>query len=607
MGAAVAKALEVIADAPGTLAEARLAVAAHAVLRSPGADADIWDAEATCVNRSLLSAVDEILQLKETHAFPTASPARRRMDGALGVAMSRLIDEFLLLRVWDASQLEGKDGLRVAVEKLSVSLAPGGSGVWPAFPTGGTTSTGELSVTTTDELRASGRSLSSWPDNALTTSVDGTFSDDLHLICPASLPVLHEIATRVIRAGYTKELLQTFTNAPCHVLDRFLSILQLDRPFLAANRINFEDAEWWTAEDMVKRWILATKLVGKALAVMQRQLMAQKCGAFDRFKDDYFMAIAKQSILVLLKFADGFTSTRSPEKLIYVLELYGALGSSAPGLLPLFTGKHGELITRQVPVVLAKLERALRAAIGGLIAKIRTDSSRAEGVGVHPLARYAMTSVELLAPHRVALDLILANAGEDERGPDPAGGAEGATSFRSLVSELIFGMERNLEGKSALACAGGSPSHHLFLANNTGFVLTRAADAGVASLLGDEWAARRRGRLEQHAASYLEASWGPVVARLEAAVGGGGKPGRALAKFNAAFEEAHGSQACREVPDPALRAAMRKAVSEMVVPAYSAFLQKHPKLGKSARYTADDVAESLSELFEGDAADGRKS
>ena len=221
MGAAVAKALEGIADAPGTLAEARLAVAANAVLRSPGADAVIWDAEATCVNRSLLSAIDEILQLKETAAFPTASPARRRMDGALAVAMSRLMDEFLLLRVWDASQQEGKDGLRVAAEKLSVSLAPGGSGVWPAFPTGGTTSTGELSVSTTDELRASGRSLSNWPDNALTTSVDGTFSDDLHLICPASLPVLHEIATRVIRAGYTKELLQTFTKAPCHVLDRY--------------------------------------------------------------------------------------------------------------------------------------------------------------------------------------------------------------------------------------------------------------------------------------------------------------------------------------------------------------------------------------------------
>jgi len=146
-------------------------------------------------------------------------------------------------------------------------------------------------------------------------------------------------------------------------------------------------------------------------------------------------------------------------------------------------------------------------------------------------------------------------------------------------------MERNLEEKPVLACAGGSPSRHLFLANNTSFVLSRAADAGVASLLGGEWAERRRDRLEQHAASYLEASWAPVVACLAAAAGGGGgKPARALAKFSAAFEKARGSQAGREVPDPALRAALREAVSEMVVPAYRAFLEKHPKLGKSVRW-----------------------
>lgn len=230
MGAAVAKALEAIADTPGTLAEARLAVAAQAVLqrdRSLDADADgIWDAEATCASQSLLSAVDEILHLKEIHAFPMASPARRSMDTVLGVAMSRLMDEFLLLRVWDASQLEGTRGLRVAVERLSVSVSPGGSGLWhDAFPTGGGISTGELTVSSTDELHASSTSLSSWPDT-LTTFVDGTaglheiHAEDLHLIHPASLPVLHEIALRVIRAGYTKEFLQTFAMATCHILDR---------------------------------------------------------------------------------------------------------------------------------------------------------------------------------------------------------------------------------------------------------------------------------------------------------------------------------------------------------------------------------------------------
>ncbi|CAD6228640.1 unnamed protein product [Miscanthus lutarioriparius] len=605
MGAAVAKAhqaLEDTAGAPGTPAEARLAVAAHALLQwycSP--DAGIWDAEAACTKRSLLSAVDEILHLKEIHAFPMASPARRRMDTALGVAMSRLMDEFLVLRVWDASQLQGTDGLLFAVQKLSVSLASGG-GVWPAFPTGGSASSGEFSVSDSDELYASDRSLSTWPD-VVTVVVDGAFSDGLDLICPASLPVLHEIALRVIRAGYTKELLQTFTKASCQVLDRFLSILQLDRPFFDANRVNFEDAEWWTTEDMVKRWILATKLVGKALVVMQGQLREQKCGAFDRFKDDYFMAIAKQSIVVLLRFADGFTSTQSPEKLIYVLEMYEVLSNSAPGLLPLFTGQHAELVSRQLPVVLAKLARALRAAVNGLITKIREDCSQAagetatHGIGVHPLARYAMTCVELLAPHRTALDLVLADGGEDERGA-AAGGAERVGSFGGLVAELIAGMERNLEEKSALAFADGSPWQHLFLANNTGFVLNRAADADLASLLGDDWAARRRSRLEQHTASYLRASWGPVVACLEeTTVRGSGKPAKALAKFNAAFEKMHVSEV---VPDPALRAALRKAVSDMVVPVYGAFLQEHLNLGKSVKYTANDVAQSLSGLFEGD-------
>lgn len=216
MGAAAAKAIEDIDDTPGMQAEARLAVATHAVLhwnRFTGADNDdagIWDAEAT----SLLSAVDEILGLKETQAFPMASPARRRMDSALGVAMSRLMDEFLSLRVWDASQLEGTGDLRVldADGELSLTTDEGG------------TSTGELSLTTTGELHAPDRSVTSWKD-VLTTFADDAFSDDLGLICPASLPVLHEIALRVIRAGYTKELLQTFTKAPCLVLDRCAKLL----------------------------------------------------------------------------------------------------------------------------------------------------------------------------------------------------------------------------------------------------------------------------------------------------------------------------------------------------------------------------------------------
>ncbi|XP_062207821.1 exocyst complex component EXO70A1-like [Phragmites australis] len=590
MGAAVGKAAEDFAGAPKTQATARLDLAEHAILqwnRSPGADSGIWDAEANYTNKGLLSAVDDVLLLVEEDPFPTAaSSARRRLDSVVGVAMARMVEEFLRVKVWNVSQL------RFAVDKLS--LASSGVSL-VAFPSAGDrTST----ASTGGEFDASdgsqSRSTSTVPDE-VAALLDGEFLDELDLICPAGVSVLHEIVLRVIRAGCTKDLLRAFANAPCDVLDRFLSILRVE----CSRR---------TTEVVIRRWTLVTKVIGKAVVAMRRQLYAQDPGAFDGFKDEYLLAIAENRTLILLKFADEFTSITSHEKLMYILGMYEALSDAAPSLLLLFSGARKELISEKTQDILTKLADVVKTMIGSLMAKIQSDWSHTPSAtdGVHPLTRYDMACVELLAPHRTALDVILANGDGDGAGA-PAGGAERVTSFGSLVSELIVGLERNLEEKPALACAAAGGSPHLFLANNISFLLNRAADADVTSLLGDEWAARRRNRLERHTASYVEVSWGPVVACLEMPVGGNDKPTKVLSKFNAAFKRAHGSQVCREVPDPALRAALRKAVSEMVVPAYCAFLQKHPKLGKSVRYTADDLAESLSELFEGDAADGTKS
>lgn len=117
--------------------------------------------------------------------------------------------------------------------------------------------------------------------------------------------------------------------------------------------------------------------------------------------------------------------------------------------------------------------------------------------------------------------------------------------------------------------------HHLFLANSISFVLNRAANADLASLLRDEWvacaASDGRSHLERHAESYVEASWAPVVVCLG---DDQRQAGESVGKFNAAFKKAHGSQVWRGVPDPALRAALRKAVAE-----------KHLKVEKSVSYS----------------------
>lgn len=586
MGAAVGKPAFGFAVAPRTQAEERLALAEHALLqwtRSPGADAGIWDAEASYTDRGLLDAVDEVLLLAEGGLFrlPQASSARRRLDGAVAAAAARLVEEFLRVRVWNASRLRGAvDRLSLASSGVSLLVFPSAGDRASSASTGG-------EVDASDESRS--RASSGVPDE-VAALLDGECWDELDLVRPAGVSVLHEIAMRMVRAGCTEELVRAFPNAPCDVLDRFLSILRVE----CSQR---------TTVAVIKRWTTVTRIIGKAVVAMRRQLHAQNPGAFDSFRDEYLLAIAENRVLILLEFANGFTTITSHEKLVYMLGMYEALSDAAPNLLLMFSGARKELVSERMQDILSKLADAIKIMVSGVMAKIHLqgDCPHAPSAagGVQPLARDAMTCVELLARHRATLDLILAGA---DGGGAPAG------SLAGLVAELIAGLERSLQGTLALGWADVAGPRHLILANNTSFILNRAAEAGdVASLLGEAWAARRRSRLEQHVASYVDSCWAPVVAILEAPVCGGcGRPAKILAEFNTAFTRARDSELCREVPDPVLRAALRNAVSEMVVPAYCAFLQKHPKLGKSVRYTAGDVAESLSELFEGEATDGRQ-
>lgn len=64
--------------------------------RSPG----IWDADGKCTNRDLLAVVDEVLCRAEED--PSTC---RNLDRVIALAMSPLMEEFLRVRVWDASQL----------------------------------------------------------------------------------------------------------------------------------------------------------------------------------------------------------------------------------------------------------------------------------------------------------------------------------------------------------------------------------------------------------------------------------------------------------------------------------------------------------------------
>ena len=146
----------------------------------------------------------------------------------------------------------------------------------------------------------------------------------------------------------------------------------------------------------------------------------------------------------------------------------------------------------------------------------------------------------------------------------------------------------------------------MFMLNNTHAVAHRAAGSGLRDFLPPEWLRVREERMEGHIKGYMDASWAPVVARLNDASGGPKLPAvlrrrttNRLSAFYSALENACSAQRCWKVPNPVLRGILRKTVSANVVPAYRRYQEDHPEVDVAIGRSAEELEQQLSDLFEG--------
>ncbi|TVU36140.1 hypothetical protein EJB05_18057, partial [Eragrostis curvula] len=380
MADTVGKPAEDVAGAPNGIDSRELITVRLALDAGIKSSRRIWDADGNCTSRNFLSAVDKALCLAEEDPS-----ARRYLDHDIDNAMSHMVAQIQIVRVWKASQL------CVAVDRLFPNAADSMSTSDRTTTTGTVSSGMELDASDGIQCWAS----SCVPDE-FAALVDGGL-EVLDLIRPAGVSVLHEIAQRVICAGYTKQFLQKMESVPCNVLDRFLLILLVQCPRR-------------TTGIWIKRWSMVTELVEKAVVAMRRQLYAQDPGAFDNFRDEYLQITSEGVVLHLLRLADVSTVT-SHEKLEYILSMYEALSDAAPSLLLLFSGEHKQRVSERTLDTLTRLADVVKTMVSGVMAKIQSDPSatpsRAPDGGVHQVTQYTMTCVERLAPHRTVLGLIL--------------------------------------------------------------------------------------------------------------------------------------------------------------------------------------------------------
>ncbi|OEL16628.1 hypothetical protein BAE44_0022352 [Dichanthelium oligosanthes] len=344
----------------------------------------------------------------------------------------------------------------------------------------------------------------------------------------------------------------------------------------------------------VRAWALELSTMERVFRLCHQELtkpQVEACGE---------LAAASASAMLTLAGAVAALGS-SPSKLLAALEVYVPVSEAFPVLARLFSWGPSHPVPVATETTLAALVDAARSCRSDLWAFIRSHYPwrMPQGGEVHPCVGFWMGYFRCMIRNRISICFVLGNDDDGEEPPQATGNEGGL----SLVTELISCLEAVLEEKSAgLAFPG---LRQVFMLNNTFAIVRRAMRSDLKLFLTKEWFRVRDERMEGYIKGYMDASWAPVVSRLDD-VAGGKKPSAVLRRrtnrlsaFYSVLENACTAQRCWKVPNPVLRGILRKTVSANVVPAYRRYLEDHQEVEAAIGRTAEKLEQQLSDLFEG--------
>ncbi|XP_066353919.1 exocyst complex component EXO70B1-like [Miscanthus floridulus] len=414
----------------------------------------------------------------------------------------------------------------------------------------------------------------------------------LNLTDRKELSTLNDIAGIMIEGGY-QEMLRRAIHRDSAQLASYPEILDINN-ILGGHK---EESK----EILLKVWTTAMHIIVGVLSEMQRQLNGRDLGYFNILKEDYFLAIAKQSIRKLLRAADSTCIQGAPpidpvymdtytapkpdlSKMVNLVMVYQALNYSMPTILALLSGQTKESILAEGEGIIHRLSDMfvkLSVEQTDLVIARRLDIS---DTGVHPFTRHIMDHVRMLVQHKSTVCLMLKGD---------------LKAFHELVAQLISSLESMLDRNSKGLHLPGQ--QQMFLLNNVHFMLQEAKiEKDLGRILGEGWLLQRNDQLDMFIAGYVDASWTPVISCVLR---------RTLVreilwplfdKFTSLFETTYRVHKTWKVSNPLIRNKVREAIFHKVIPVYRMHMENcSEKQQKSARYSIQQLESQLQELFEG--------
>ncbi|CAI0426627.1 unnamed protein product [Linum tenue] len=436
---------------------------------------------------------------------------------------------------------------------------------------------------------------------------------------------LHEIAKRMVAAGFGKECSHVYSSCRRDFLEESVSRLGLQQK-LSSEEV--QKMPWQDLEDEIEKWIKAANVLLRILFPSERRLCDRVFFGLSSAADLSFMEVCRGSTIQILNFADAVAiGSRSPERLFKILDLFETLRDLIPEFECNFSDQYCLVLRNEAVAIWNRLREAIRGMFMELENLIRRDPAKdpVPGGGLHPITRYVMNYLLAACRSRETLEQVF----EDSVNGGLGAKDSSASPLSVQMAWIMELLESNLEQKAKIY---GDPALcAVFMMNNEKYIVKKVKDidpknSQLSALLGDDWIRKHTAKVKQYHLNYQRSSWNKILGVLKAdnsspaaTANAGGKPMSAKEKiklFNSQFEEVYKTQSQWVVFDEQLRKDIRTSLTNLLLPAYGNFIgrfQNSPEAGRNVdkyiKYSLEDVESRINRLFQGgsgSAGGGRK-
>ncbi|KAL6200427.1 hypothetical protein ACLB2K_030208 [Fragaria x ananassa] len=423
---------------------------------------------------------------------------------------------------------------------------------------------------------------------------------------------LHEIAKRMVAAGFGKECSHVYSSCRREFLEE--SLLRLGLQKLSIDEV--QKMPWQDLEDEIERWIKAANVSLRILFPSERRLVDRVFYGLSSAGDLSFMEVCRGSTIQILNFTDAVAiGSRSPERLFKVLDVFETMRDLMPEFDAVFSNQYCLFLRNEAVTIWKRLGEAIRGIFMELENLISRDPAKTPvpGGGLHPITRYVMNYLRAACRSRQTLEQVF----EDNAGVPHQSKVDDRASSSSMSVQMAWIMElleSNLEAKSKIYRDSALCS--VFMMNNGRYIVQKVKDSELGSLLGDDWIRKHSAKVRQYHVNYQRSAWNKVVGVLK--LDSGSLAPNAAVKsmkeklklFNIYFDEICKNQTNWVIFDELLRDDLRISLIKIVLPAYQSFVgrfQNVPEIGrhdKYIKYDAEDIEARINGLFQGSRGSG---